>query len=785
MRRFQPRPFKHPLLALLSVLAMGIGIGSVTGTFSVASAILADPPVPEPDRLVHVGRAPERFPGRFFGVTPGQLQALRDQSGMLATVGGYRSVWAHVSGPEGPPRSIRSVAVTGAVLRTLGVRPLMGRWIEADDEAPGAQPVVVMAHHLWQSRYGGDPSLVGGQITLNGRPTTVVGIMPEGFRFPNEHYLWFPPRSEGVLRGVGRLARGSTLEAFRSELEALSPSLLRASGSRPASLVARPFAEEILPDIERRTARGVLGMGVIVLLAACLNVATLLLLRGLQAGRETAVRMALGAPRAVLVGERIAETATLAALGGVLAIGVTFAVLRMVYAAFGEGLAPWGVDLGFRPSVAVVGFGTVVVAAGLAGLLPALRGTDIDISRTLRDSVAGSSVRLGRALRWLVAIEVAASCMLVVADATILRGARASLLADPDVPADRILMSRYELLPERHPDPETRVELHRRVQETLAARPGVEAVALTDVVPIGLPSSGWDAWEVEIEGSEFQGEGHRPPVRVAAVSPGYFGVLGTGVVRGRDFTWDDGGENARNALVTETFARHYMAGDDVLGRRFKLGESYEWTVVGVVPDVGLGGRAAGHEGVYLPLPERPWAFVYVILRATGDPLALAPAVRETIWDEDDQVPIYRVASLEGLEAEMTRPARVMAPSLSVFGLAALLLTALGLHGLMGFSVGRRRREIAVRFAVGAPRHSVSWLVLRSSLAQVLAGMAVGLALAFWFTPILGELLFGTDPHTWGPYALAGVIMVGTALTASAAPLRRALQVEITEELRVE
>lgn len=360
MHQLRPRPFRQPLLAALAVVAMGIGIGSVGGTFAVARSFLGPLPLEEPDRLVHLATTLERFPGRFLALSREHLDALAEHADGLVSVGGYRSVWTHVSGPEGAPESVRSVEATASLFRVLGVEPLHGRWLRPADEVSGAETVVVLSYAVWRRRYGGDPGLVGRRITVNGAPATVVGIMPESFRFPNDHYLWLPPAQDAWFVGVGRLAEGRRIDRLLSELRAVDGVVARPEDVPPRPLVARPYAEEAVPEGEVRAVRVLVLMGVMVLVAACLNVATLLLLRALHARRETAVRLALGAPRRALVGERIVEALVLAALGGVLGAGLTFAGPWTIQRAFRDSgtiaysAMPYWVDFRFHSSEALV-----------------------------------------------------------------------------------------------------------------------------------------------------------------------------------------------------------------------------------------------------------------------------------------------------------------------------------------------------------------------------------------------------------------------------------------------
>jgi len=343
----------------------------------------------------------------------------------------------------------------------------------------------------------------------------------------------------------------------------------------------------------------------------------------------------------------------------------------------------------------------------------------------------------------------------------------------------------YELHSVRHPDAAARVASNRQLHERLTAHPGVEAVALAEILPGATLTSAWGRLPVEIEGiGEADGQ---PDVAtyVAFVGPDYFSVLGAPLLDGREFSWNDrpGGQPA--VIVTESFARRHFTGGRAVGRQLRGPEDQRWEIVGVAPDVGLAGPEASRARLYLPLSERPFAAPYVLLRARGSPQDLLPVVRESIRELDPQVPISPLELLGPLLARERRPARIMIPLFASFGVAALLLAALGLHGVLSFSVGRRTREIAVRRAVGARHGSVARLVLAATGWQVLLGAVVGLALTYALAPRMGELLFGGDPESPVAYTVTFAAVALATLAAAGGPLRRALRLPLVETLKAE
>ena len=786
----RPRPFKRPGLAVFSIAAMGIGIGSVGGAYAVGNAYLHELPLPEPDRLVQIGLVSPSRPGTYVSLRPdAHVRAVREGISGLQSLGGYRSVRHHLSDDDEPPLSVLAAEMSSGAFQALGVQPFLGRWPQPADELPESEPVVLVSHDLWLSRFGGDRALPGRRVRVDGDLLTVVGVMPPGFRFPRNHDLWmsFPVDSRLRVTVVGRLEDGATLKSLNAELEALSGAL-RSAGTgdaEPVTFSARAYTDLVYSESMVRSFRALRVMGLLVFLAACANVATLLLVRALHARRETAVRMALGAPRSVLIQERILETLVLTMIGGGLGLGIAWVTVRVADSAFRYDPPEYWIDVSLDPSVIGTLFLAVIGGALLGGVLPAFWGTDIDAGGTLREAGVGEAPDLGRAARVLVTLEVALSLTLLVLSSGMTIGASSWFADTTSVPPEQILIAGYDLHPNRHPSPEERMGLHRRLHETLAGQRGVIAVALTDAVPGGPSFGGWREEEVEIEGTPYVGDGRRAPARVNYVSPGYFTLLGQPVVEGRDFTWDDGPGGESVLMVSESFVRSYLEGGSALGRVLALGPDSRWTVVGVVTDVGLAGPEDVREAIYLPLNHRPYVVPYVLVRAQGNPLDLAPVVREAIWGLDPQVPVSPLLRLDELLAQMRRPGRIMVPLFASFGLAALFLTALGLHGVVAFSVQRRTREVAIRKALGAEAGSVTWLVLRSIAAQVFVGSAIGLALAYTLMPDMGELLFEYDPRAVLPYLVALGAVAATALIAASGPLFAALRIEVMEALRLE
>lgn len=792
MRHLRPRPFRNPALAALAVVAMAVGIGSFSSSVVTARALLPDLPVEKKDQVVKVGWSVPHRPGRISGLAPSQIRAVQEGVPGLAEVGGFRTLRAHLTGEAGPPARLRAAEMTAGAFRTLRVEPVLGRWLQPEDEAPEAERVAVLSHGIWQARFGGDRGVIGTRIRVNDQSHTVVGVMPPDFAFPAQQELWLPLRpslagADASAEILGRLQDGVTLESVQAQLDGL------ASGQREAGLDG--------PDDGRLTARRWVAMlrendstaqalpalvvlMTLVLLVACANVALLFLVQALRSERATAMRLTLGAPRGTVILERLLETLVLAALGGLLGLALTFAWTK-VFQRVAAGLFEYWVDFSLDWTVLSLTVLAVVGAALMAGVVPALRGTDLDLAATLREGSQGSSVRLGRAARILLVAEVAFSAVVLVSSGHALRGLRNTLgtVTELPVPMEEVLVARYELLDGRHPDPGARLELHRRVVDRLDAHPAVRAAAVVDALPGALPNFGPWLADFEVEGVEHDAD-RLPRTRVAAVSPSFFSFLEMEPVRGRALTWEDRPERGRVAVVNESFARRHLQPNQIPGARIAIAPDRWRTVVGVVPDMGTERPDGRADGVYIPLPANrrtPW----LMLHARGDPRTLIPVVREAVWEEDPRIPIYDAGAMEDVVMRAAGPARLLIGTMAIFALAALLLTVVGLHGLLAFSLRRRTREVAVCAALGAPARFLGWRMLRGTAGRVAMGLLLGIPLAWWFSPYLGEGLLGADPRDPTLYLAVSALIALGAVVASLGPLTRALRMSIMEALRVE
>jgi putative ABC transport system permease protein len=789
---------RNPGFALTATLILGTGLGLTSYMFAAVNGYLLRPlPFPGSERLIHVelARPSERMNSIDVGLH--DFLALREGQSSLESLAAFSMGTINLSDSQRPER-FEGAFVSANAFEALGVRPALGRGFVAGDDAPGAPAVVVLGHTLWRDRYGADAGVVGRTVRLNGRTAIVVGVMPEGFRFPIGQDVWTaleldparaPRGRELRLEVFGKLRPGVGLDQARAELGARLAELAREFPDTNAGLapVVKPFADEFLGSETRRDISAMLATVMLVLLIACANVANLMLARTEQRRRELAVRSALGASRTRLLLEVLGECALVSLAGGALGHALATAAAEWTMQALraSESLTPpYWVDLAPDWRTTAFSVSVSLLAAVVAGLVPAMRATRVDILDGLRaggHGLAGNP--LGRLTRGFLAAQLAFACVVLVGAGLMARSVMA--VHDVEVGADvaRTLTGRIGLAETDYPRPADRARFFERLEERLRSLPGVTAATLAT----SLPATRVGYSPLGIEGQTPEKGARRPYAAQLAVASSYFSTFGIGLVEGRAFGLEDGGVPTV-AIVNRKLAARYWPGQSAIGRRLRLetpgGEGPWLSVVGVVPDVVQNPVDEPLEPtVYLPLGQSGARFASLAVRTSGDPMALAEGVRGALRELDPDTPIYWVRTLEAWLEQGRFQSRFFALLFGSFAAGGLLLGALGQYAVLAYAVAQRSREIGLRRALGAADRQLLRMTLADGMRHLAWGLGVGLLLSLGFARLLSGMLVGVSPADVPTLAAVAVGLTLSVVLASLLPARRALRIDPAVALR--
>jgi predicted permease len=787
---------RGPGFAVTAVAVAALGIGATTAAFSITDHILFRPlPFAQPDRLVRLWESQSGY--ARTELSPANYRDWKRMSGSFESMGAFWSR-AYNLGGEGPPERVEGGSLTADVFPVLGVTPELGRVFGPEDEEDGARPTVVLGQGLWQARFGGEESAVGREVRLDGVPYLVIGVMPPSFHFPTrEAELWTSlsfeemhdaDRTNTYLGVVARLKNDVSLSQARADLALVTARLERAfpDGNARTGATVNGLRDE-LGDQARLLPLALLGAAGCVLLIACTNLTSLLLARAAARRKELAVRAALGAGRDRLVRQLLTESLILALAGGL--IGVTLAAAAVPVLAR---LVPNQLPIADTPplDVRVLGFAlALTTATGIAfGLLPALRACGkAGVSGLQEGARAGVGGRRERARSALVVAEVTASVVLLVCCGLLLRALWRVQTVDPGFRADGVLTLRTALPEPRYGPTAAREQFYARVLPEVRALPTVTAAAYISYLPMVMRGG---IWPVVVPG-EPHAPGEQPKAALRFVTPGFFATLGIPLRAGRDVRESDTREAPFVAVVSESLARRHWPGQDAIGRRFQFGLA-ERTVVGVVGDIRVRGLERPSEPqVYLASPQVADSSIInyapkdLVIRSTGDPAALLPAVREIVRRADREQPVSDVRLLSEIVDGETAARRVQVHVLAAFAAAAFLLAAVGLHGLLSYAVSTRAQEIGVRLALGARSAHILSMVLRDALTMAATGVAVGLVLAYAAGRGLQALLAGVRPGDAPTFLAATGLSVLMTVAGSLLPALRALRVDPLTAMREE
>lgn len=798
---------KRPLFALVAVLSLAVGVGATTAIFSVADRFLLQPirGVDEMDRAVELGRTTQ---GRGFdSFSYPDFLDIREQVPALKEVAAWRmGQVSYSAGGEG--ERLMSIMVSANYFETLGLRPALGRgFTPEEDEGIGEHPVVILDWRFWQDRFGGRPSVLGTRVILDRQPHTVVGVAPREFggHVPGVRPAFYVPfvqsplladevepaefesRTASWFNAIGRLAPGATVEQADAQTRALFGRLAEAYPDSNGRRGARVIPLGPIPGAGRGPVQAFLallgGFVGLVLLVTCANLAGVFLARSAAREREIAVRLALGAGRGRLVRQLVTESALVFLLGG--AAGTALAFWAVDRVSFSSLPTPVPVELSLSPHplVLVFGLGLALVTGLASGLVPALQATRPNLVPVLKDESGSGGSRRSRLRRFFVGAQVATSLVLLVGAALFVRSLQRADRVRTGFNPDGVYTTSLNMAIEGY-QTEDGLAFYRRLTRRLEALPGVEASALSIDLPLDLGAHGTGVVTEEREGTDEPYIG----VDFNYVTPGYFRTMEIPVLRGRAFQDGDGRDAQRVALVSRTAAREIWAGEEALGQRVRFGSTDgPWvTVVGVVEDVKNQMLTESPKPfVYLPLAQAYDPAVNVLVRIDGDRTKVAPMLRQAILEEDPSLSLGSVQPVARITSLGTLPQRIAASLSGGLGLLALLLSALGLYGVVAFMVAQSTREIGVRIALGASQLQVLRTVLVDAFRLALPGLLVGGGLALGLARLMRNFLLGVSPLDPSAYLAVLAVLGATIFLAAVVPARRASRIHPVEALRNE
>jgi putative ABC transport system permease protein len=793
---------KSPGYTLVAVMALALGISANTAIFSVVNAILLRPlPYKESDRIV-VPVSTNAARGSTDGsITYADYLDWKQEKEIFESVAAMSTQGADLSG-EGEPERVRISAVTEDYFTVMASPPLLGRTFSADDYQVGAELTLVLSYGLWQRRFGGEPSVPGQKLFLNGRPYPVIGVMPKDSQWPDDVEIWVPfvvgpnpspdllRRDNMIFSGVARLKPGVTIDRADTVMQSIA---LRLEQEFPESRKgwsnrALPLRDYIIEDQLQLALIVLLAAVGFVLLIACVNVANLMLARAATREREMAIRMALGSGRARLVRQMLTESLLLALVGG----------------GAGLVLALWGIDMltALAPSdiamISKVSIDGRVLAFTLAvslmtavafGLLPALQASNLNLTETLKEGSRGAtgSRRASRTRSALVITEVMLSVVLLIGAGLLVRSFMRLQEVDPGFNVNNLVKMNVSAHRARYPEDPEVAAFYKNLVERVKTTTGVESAALSSAVPLG--GGGFYLGRVFlIEGHPEPPGGPDHPAQWNVIGPGYFNTMGMSLVEGRDFDDRDTADSNKVIIINQTLARRMFPDQSPLGKRIRSwrDENLLREIVGVVRDVRYYGQDDELRGlVYVPHAQDSWRSMVLSVRTTADPSGMINALREQIWSVDKNMAIAQVKTMRDVLNESMASRRFSMLMLVGFAATAMLLAAVGLYGVLSYNIAQRRQEIGLRMALGAGRGDIIRLVVLYGAKLMLVGLALGLAAAFALTRLMGSLLYevsASDPVT---FAAISLVLAAVGLAAILVPALRATRTDPIVALRYE
>jgi putative ABC transport system permease protein len=790
---------KYKGFTAIAVICLALGIGVNATIFSVVDGIMLQPyPYPAADRLMVLNATNQRQQVNREGVSYKDYQDWRGLSTSFEMMAAFQ--WRSLTLSDGrtEPERFSGLAISGSLFDLLGARAVLGRTITAEDDRPGAEPVVLLSDMVWRNRYNADPSIVGRSVLVNAKPHVIVGVMPPRFEFATNERAWVPldpwvhdsQRNERGLQVFARLRPDVTAARATQELAAITTRLATSYPKEDDGWGAamRPISEWMLPAQVKLIILTMMGAVTLVLLIACANVANLLLARASVRHREIALRTALGAGRWRIVRQLLTEAVMIGALSAPLGAGVAWIGVKLFDLSIPPDGVPYFIHWALDVRSLAYTMGISLLTGIVFGVAPALQAARADLQESLKEGGRGSTGGRARLRHALVVVEVALSLVLLVGASLFMRSFLNLQSANGGFDTAPLMTARFYL----PGDPYVSADAKSRRVEDIVSRieslPGVDAAFASNLVPLG---GGGGGARIVVEGKATE-PGKEPFVGVTGVTPHLVRTLGIALVRGRDFTDAEGRTKSHAALINQAMAHRFWPEEDAVGRRFRLlddPEALDWfNVVGVAADFrhgNINNDQPPPPAVYVPYPYEPALNTGLTIRVAGDPASFTAAIRQQIRESDANIPLFNVRSMEELRRRGFWQDRLFGWTFLVFGAIALVLASIGVYGVLSYSVSQRTQEIGLRMALGAGRRDVFRMIVGHGLTLALIGIGTGIIGAFGVTRLVKTLLYNVTPTD--PISFAGVaaFLAAVACLASFLPARRATAVDPLTALRNE
>ena len=789
---------KQPAFTAIAVITLALGIAGNTVIFSAVNSLLVKPlAFPELDRMVAIWEARLSQGVERNEVTMADYLDWRKQNQTFEQMGLYRWWSANLTGVE-PPERIQGFLVSTNFLDVTGVKPFIGRAFSAEEDQPGKDAVVILNYGLWQRRFGGDANIVNKTVSLNGVKRTIIGVLPKEFNYPSGMDVMAPlaltpelasNRDNHTYYVLGRLKQNVSLPLAQTDLSTIAARLEKdyPQANTGHGVVVYPIVEDTVRFYARAlwVLMGAVGF---VLLIACANVANLTLARSSTRQREIALRLALGASRSRIIRQLLTESVMVALIGGALGVLIAYWGIDAMRAANpGEAakFAPGWEHLGINFQVLVFTLGVSVLSGALFGLAPAWQASKPDLNDALKEGgrTTSSSHRLRNAL---VVCEVALALMLLVSAGLLLRSFLSLLNTDPGFNSTNLLTMKLVLPAAKYKDDQARAAFYSELLNRIRVLPGVESVAAVNYLPLGGSNSS-DIFLIEglpepPPGQEFIG-------RYRVCTPDYFQTMGIPILKGRAFTEQDKVDAPRVVIVNETLAQRYWPNQDPINKRMRFTgplEKNPWIqVVGVVKDVKHALSLPMSSDYYLPQNQDTWSSMVLVAKTKTEPMSMAAPIRQQVWAIDKDEPVFDVRTMQQVRALSVALYSFSSVTLTIFAAVALILSAVGIYGVMAYVVTQRTHEIGIRMALGARSRDVLRLVVRHGMTLALIGVGVGLGGAWALTRFMSSLLVGVSPTDAVTLSAVSLCLISIALIACYLPARRATKVDPLVALRYE